>query len=197
VAVDTVPEAKVIEPVLPPVGGIVAVGAQGAVVIALPMATCALGIARMIERDIVPVLGIVAVEAGPLEMLACELVFVAVEASVETVVVKRDLFPAGSVMADRTLARIVRPLSFLHRVARLAIGKDRVIKGGPFPTIDVVAVGALAGIVIFGAVILQVTGPAVVKAGMVKGGIHPFGGIAVAIHAGARISPHCKRRVPH
>jgi hypothetical protein len=129
-------------------------------------------------------------------VLARELVLVAIEAIVEAVVVKGDLIPVLRIVADRTLAWIVRLLFFLQRVARLTIGKDRMIERGILPIVDVVTIGALAGVVIFWIVILEVAGPAVVKVCMIKVGILPVRGIAVAVHTGIRISPHAKKRVP-
>ena len=70
-------------------------------------------------------------------------------------------------------------------MTRLAIGKTAVVKGKVFPTSDDVTVGTLAFIVVLWTVVLQVTGLAVSKAVVVKGGNCPVSGVGMTIHTDA------------
>jgi hypothetical protein len=96
---------------------------------------------------------------------------------------KLYLAPVVGIVTIRALALV---MVLWQCMARLTIGITSMIENHFFPIGGIVAIGALPGVMILG-IVLQVTGLAIVKAGMFKGNVFPVSSIGVAINAGTKI----------
>ena len=179
VAVGTVGENVVVEPILSPIHSIVAIITFVVVVVEPAMAVRTLGEASVVERDLVPVDGVVTVGALAGVMIDWRLVVVTCHAVVIVVVAVRDLVPVGRVVAKGALAGVG---ILLLRMAALAIRKVGVIKPRLLPVCDVVTVGALAGVMAVRIVLLEVAGQAIGESGVIEGDILPVIRAEMAIH---------------
>jgi hypothetical protein len=181
VAIPAIPEARMIEPVLSPVGGSVAVGAAQVIMLILAMAIGALGVALVVERDRRPVIVVVAPGAGAIIVTGRSLGSVAVVTNVGSGVVKSHRLPVRDGVAVGALAGVV---ASLDGMTALAIIEPRMVKGRIRPIRDGVAVGALAGIVSLRYVVFPVAVLAIVEPGVVKAYIAPVSGVGMAVCTG-------------
>ena len=124
----------------------------------------------MVQRDLLPVVGAVAVGADASIVAIGRLVSMAIEAAIKAGVVKENIPPVVGAMAQGALARIVvlPSLKIRHEIKRLlkfmaalAARVAAVIKVNLFPIGVDVAVRALSGIVIVRQIMGQVAGFAV------------------------------------
>jgi hypothetical protein len=179
----------VVETDLFPVLGIVAAGAEIAVVVGGGIAAVAvstLGVAGVVEGDLLPVVGIVAVGAQAVVMTGRGIAAVAIQAvAAKAVVVDTDLLPVGGVVAAAAVFAVVTGRGILE------VAVDTVIDGIALvpevdigPGLGVVAAAALAGVV---ALLSGVTVLAVAEAFVVELSERPAAGGEVAGGAGLAI----------
>ena len=150
------------------------------------MAVETLGVAGVVEIDLLPVAGVVAVGAEAIVMVCGGIAAVAIQAvAAEAVVVDADLLPVGGVVAAAAVFAVVAGRGILE------VAVDTVIDGVALvpevdigPGLGVVAAGALAGVVAF---IGAVTVFAVFETVVVELGERPAAGGEVAGVAGLAI----------
>lgn len=135
----------------------------------------------MIERNVIPVLGRVAFGAILFIVDRRLVLGMTVGADALLQMRVRDRRP---VVGDVTIDALTRIMDgILRRMARLAVREALVIEPCLRPIIDDVAVGALAGVVVFGRIVFRVTRRAVVEAEVVEDGVFPVRGVGVTADA--------------
>lgn len=136
----------------------------------------------MIERNGRPVSGRVTVCATAFVVNVRLVSAMAIGADALRQMRVRDHEPVTGGVTVHTRARIVDGV--VRYVARRAIREAFVIEPRLLPVLDDVAVGALAGIMVFGHVLFSVTRGAIVETKMVEDNIFPTRGVGVTADAG-------------
>lgn len=186
-AVGTPIVARMVEPVLPPVTGVVATVTAQMVVVLLAVAVRTLRKVGVVEGDRTPIVRGVTARALAGIVVRLDLPSVALDAVGKASVVEDHLLPVIDAVTVGALPSIVLVLQL---VAILAVSVPGVVEHHLFPVVDVVAVGTLPGIVVFRRVVRQVAALAIGESSVVKGYAGPLHCTVVAIGTGVRTRLH-------